>query len=410
MEVKTENSPVSGSAVVEERGQEREGVANGASPSSCPSSSSFSSSSLGIQPAVGQSDSCQPQASSGPASAQVDPLSCEDAEKTHTMVTTAAAADATARENNDTNSINNDITELTASNLPSMNVELQEFLQAPSSSSPSSPKDMEDNSMDVEKTVLPPVRLHYPFQYPVVDLNGLDSSKQGHSPMDKEKEQCAENTLIAMESARSRRCSQKRSLTPIAPEDLVNLKRQRIPPSAVRREEGIVPSLEPSSFYIYVPQLVRYNVQFLKQNLSNLKQTKNQKLYPPMLKREGQGGQGGQGEMITAVGGTPEMRSPSMTLSGVGMGSGMSQQVASSGVQGYGGVATRQGTVMTSSPSMMVYQRGGQGQGQGQGVNGVHMNYNTVQSTATSRNNQSYANQQSGSGANGYGGNNIVCI
>ena len=138
-----------------------------------------------------------------------------------------------------------------------------------------------------------------------------------------------------------------------------------------------------------------------------------------MLKREeqgGQGGQGGQGEMITAVGGIPDMRSPSMTLSGVGMGSEMSQQVASSGVQGYGGVATCQGTVMISSPSMMVYQREGQGQrqgqgqGQGQGVNGTHMNYNTVQSTATSRNNQSYANQQSGSGANGYGGNNIVCI
>ena len=126
----------------------------------------------------------------------------------------------------------------------------------------------------------------------------------------------------------------------------------------------------------------------------------------------GQGGQGGQGEMITAVGGIPDMRSPSITLSGVGMGSGMSQQVTSSGVQGYGGVATCQGTVMISSPSMMIYQRGGQGQGQGQGqgVNGAHMNYNTVQSTATSRNNQSYANQQSGSGANGYGGKNIICI
>ena len=112
--------------------------------------------------------------------------------------------------------------------------------------------------------------------------------------------------------------------------------------------------------------------------------------------------------MMGAVGGIPDMRSPSITLSGVGMGSGMSQQVTSSGVQGYGGGASRQGTVMASSPSMMVYQRGGQGQGQG--VNGAHMNYSTVQSTPATRNNQSYTTQQSGTGANGYGGNNIVCI
>ena len=137
-----------------------------------------------------------------------------------------------------------------------MSMDLTEFLRVPEESVA---------SIEEPQVALPPVRVEYPYLQSVEELEGECRGVKRHS------------------------------FTPA--EETVNLKRQRLPPSAERRMKQVQPTIVPRSFYHSVPQLVRSNVRRLQQNLNFIKDQKTPRVFPPsavgVRKDPTQSGEGG---------------------------------------------------------------------------------------------------------------------